>query len=328
MPPDTSADRQLASEEQVRFYDMRYHANYMESWPTWKKERLSAMVEGLSLREGARVLDLGCGRAEFAAAVKRVNRSWQVHGFDISEVAIEKNRTQYPDIHFHSPASPPAEGSFDLVYTHHVLEHVEDLSATISWAASLLVPGGKVLHVLPCGNLGSFEHRITQMVRNGVEVSTGRFHFEDPSHLRRLTSAALIDVSRRYGLALQSARFSGHFWGALNWITASPPALVVRLFDPRRGVDMGARGQLLVLLVTLLPLSLARLPSRREEIERRLAPVPIVRALPIPILLAGALPLTKALEAFLQERAQEEWQKKNADPRGSEMYLLFEKRVS
>ena len=313
----------------MSFYDERYLGDYMEGWEQSKKDRVSGMISCLGLSDKARVLDLGCGRAECTLAIKRAHPAWEIHGFDISSIAIEKNRSRYPEVEFHTPESLPT-GTFDLIYSHHVLEHVEDLDTTLAWTASLVRPGGLALHILPCGNPGSFEHWITRLVRNGVEPSTGRFHFEEPSHMRRLRSDQLTQLCRRHRFELRSASFACHFWGAVRWITESNPALVVKLLDPRRGTDTLARAKLGVLLALLLPVAMARIPSRSEKALQKLAgriSVGGIHWRAAKMLLSAGRPVAEWLETNLDHRTEEEWQRRKSDPGGSEMYLLFERQV-
>jgi SAM-dependent methyltransferase len=106
---------------------------------------------GLS-REQVKILDFGChdGAVVRAMRVKGVN----VSGVDIvddkEEEFLELNRSE--NVRYVSLKNyrlPWADGSFDWVVSHHVLEHVVDHHIVLSEINRVLKPGGYSFHLFP-----------------------------------------------------------------------------------------------------------------------------------------------------------------------------------
>jgi 2-polyprenyl-6-hydroxyphenyl methylase/3-demethylubiquinone-9 3-methyltransferase len=100
--------------------------------------------EGL---EGLRTLDLGCGGGLFSEALAR--RGCRVVGVDPSAASLEVARSHAEgdgleiDYRCGSGEGIPAEDAcFELVCCCDVLEHVDDLEATVAECARVLAPGG------------------------------------------------------------------------------------------------------------------------------------------------------------------------------------------
>lgn len=94
----------------------------------------------------ARVLDLGCGEGQISRRLAAAGSS--VVGADItaSQVAEAVRRGGGPTyVQSSVTALPFADGSFDVVITCLVLEHVDALDQAIGEAARVVVPGGRVL---------------------------------------------------------------------------------------------------------------------------------------------------------------------------------------
>jgi 2-polyprenyl-6-hydroxyphenyl methylase / 3-demethylubiquinone-9 3-methyltransferase len=101
--------------------------------------------------EGLRVLDVGCGGGLLAEPLARLG--CVVTGVDPSHRSLEVARAHAQAssldidyVHGFAEALPAADGTFDVVVCCDVLEHVDDLSATIREAARVLRPGGVYLY--------------------------------------------------------------------------------------------------------------------------------------------------------------------------------------
>lgn len=201
----------------VDFYEQRYTEGYMEEWSEEKKDRVRSLVRGLGLPGTGKAIEFGCGNGVFTKVLAEALPGWTVRGVDISSVAIEKARARYPDISF-GLVPDFMDHQFDFVFTHHTLEHVADLNETLNQIDRFLKPNAHILHILPCGNEGSFEQKRAKAV-NGIEPS-GRFFFEDEGHLRRLTTQDLVEAYVKRGYSLAAEYYANQFWGALEWISA------------------------------------------------------------------------------------------------------------
>ena len=321
------------------FYDDRYRRGYMDAVSPDKAARIGELLGLLPLRAGARVLDFGCGVGVITELLRRALPGCSTWGCDISPAAIALATARYPKLQFFVLGEETARehaGSFDLIFSHHVLEHVEDIQGAIRTVANLATsPHAFMFHILPCGNLGSYERNICDLYENGIEPSCGnRFFFEDRSHLRRLTSAELSALLQAYGFVEKDAAFANQFWGAINWITDGDPRVPLRLFDITRH-DIRRPGRLLANLAPTLSLSLLRAPRRLLSESLRTMRLTLqardirlgkatALALLLPLNLLLLVPST-VVDLTVRHLARREWRRVRRDERGSEMLLLFER---
>ncbi|NNL64757.1 MAG: class I SAM-dependent methyltransferase [Myxococcales bacterium] len=107
------------------------------------------MEDHVRAREGARVLDIGCGVADVLDTLPAVD----YHGFDLSPAYIEAARGRYGDRgHFHCAAVSELSlgglaGTCDVVMANGILHHLDDADAVrlLRTAAAALKPGGHVV---------------------------------------------------------------------------------------------------------------------------------------------------------------------------------------
>ena len=306
----------------VAYYEDRYAHGYMDEWPLEKKRRLFELIRGLDLPATGEAIDYGCGNGVLTEVIRQALPAWDVWGVDISPTAVLNATSRFPACRFYLPNAPELrDRQFDLLFTHHVLEHVNDLPREIARANQMLKPSASMLHILPCGNAGSLEHTVCLLRRDGIAADQeGRFFFEDPGHLRRLTSAQLTDLCARHGFVLQRAFYANQYYGAIRWLTRSL-RFTLQFAAPTAAVDGVAERKLRTLRRRLATIACWRAPAfhfERALQQRR-------RALKHYLLLAATLPLypiAKPLEVFLRRKAEEEWLERQRDPAGSEMYLF------
>jgi SAM-dependent methyltransferase len=313
------------------FYDSRYADGYMEAWPERVRARIALCIASLDLPARGWALDFGCGSGALTGVIKSVLPGWTVCGTDLSAVALEQARQQHPDCTFF-PLDRPPDAHFDFIFSHHVLEHVADLDATWAQIVALAAPQATMLHILPCGNPGSFEHRLASLRVDGIDPAQGdRFFYEDEGHVRRLTSATVTARARAAGFAPVFAYFANQDAGALDWITDLGAGFVARLCDPSAARDAAARAELSAMEARLRR-TLARkqwLVPLQAQIERvHHAARPTIRQrvglLLEPLLFNRlTLPLITYARAAPRRAAEREWQTRRTEPNGSAMYLAF-----
>lgn len=287
------------------FYDDRYAGSYMESLDPVASERVSDVLAAI---EGpiATVLDYGCGRGTWTPLLRRRFGGARLAGLDISAVGVRAAREAHPDVDYKvmsGSTAPFAAGTFDLVFSYHVLEHVEDLDATVADMARLVGTGGRVFAALPCGNRGSLEQRIVQHRADGVESTAAgsRFFFEDPAHLRRLGTAELARAFATHGFVLELAAYGNQIWGAVEWIGKEGPDFAAELCDPRH-----ARRHLDALPLLALRLSLTAVARGFARRSRG----------------AGHRRLPSSPTA-VERLARREWRRRKSSPHASAQYLVF-----
>lgn len=141
------------------------------------------------LKPGDRVLDLASGPGSFPN-----------ERFPCTVVALDEDLDAFvtaaplpPGPYFrvfgHAQRVPFPPATFDLVICHHALEHVADLSGTLSEAGRVLKPGGRFYVAVPNGR--------------GLCDGIYRFLFEGGGHVQRFSRTGLVaDVERLTGLRL------------------------------------------------------------------------------------------------------------------------------
>lgn len=151
-----------------------------------------------SLSQGARLLDLGCGRGEMLQAFAQAGLDVQgldqaqdagscSQGLPICQADITKDRYPFPD------------GSFDAVFLKSVIEHVWDPGHMLAEILRILRPGGRIIVLTP-----DFS-------------SCVREFYEDPTHVRPYITRSLLLLLDMGGYAqVQSERFCHHerIWGS------------------------------------------------------------------------------------------------------------------
>lgn len=299
----------------------------MDGRPTEKKRRLLEVIRGLGLPDSGEALDFGCGVGEFTYVLRQaLPQGWTVYGLDIIRTAVENARRWYPKCAFFMAQDERFKGKrFDFVLTHHVLEHVFDLPHVLSEISDRMKEQSAVLHVLPCGNAGSFEHDICLLRKDGIDPTLGnRFFFEDKGHIRRLTTSQLVDYVCRDGFVLQKEYYSGQYYGAINYFTQRSPHLIAGLTAPSAAKSRQAKKRLRRLRGVLFLLWALRYPAACVEakIQQR------AWRLRHYVVMASALPLyvfAKPMDAYLKQKALQEWNKRRTQRNGSAMYLFFKR---
>ena len=97
-----------------------------------------------------RVLDVGCGRGNFAASLKRAGVP-EVWGLEPVAAAAAEAATKLDRVveNIFAPEAGLPSAHFDAVIFNDVLEHVPDPAAALRLARTLLAPGGAVVASIP-----------------------------------------------------------------------------------------------------------------------------------------------------------------------------------
>jgi SAM-dependent methyltransferase len=324
----TFAKMREATSTQTAFYDKRYREGYMESWDTGKIRKVRELLHMLALPAAGKALDFGSGNGVFTRVIKDTLPGWEVSGCEISPTALRNAAEKNPDCSFFGfEEAEKHHGSFDLIFSHHVIEHVDDLPGAFRQLDAFSSPSATHLHILPCGNAGSYEYDLTQMMRNGIEHDReDRFYFEEPGHLRRLREETFTRHLSAYGFKLAARLFSNQYWGAVNWITKSSPRFVKKLTDTRQAVDAAAAGRLAKARRLLLPLTWLQFPKLKYDAAKNRWHKGVKDHLQVSVLFIPAL-ISSPLWHWLERKSDREWDEKKMEPNGSEMFLVY-KRAS
>ncbi len=318
MPELNLTDKDTA----IEFYDHRYEEGYMEEWEDDKKQKVKEILLGLNLPLKGKALDFGCGNGVFTSIIKECLPNWDVYGVEISPTAVNNASKRLPQCSFFtSDKAPDYLHFFDFIFSHHVIEHVQNLSETFATFNTYLKPNASQLHILPCGNKDSLEYHICDLKSNGIEKGN-RFFFEEPGHLRRLTTDEFTNCEKQIGFSLKKEFYSNQYDGAINWITKSSPRFVKKLTDDKDAKNNDAKIELIQLRKKLLPLTYLQFPYSKYWLEKSkwhktAKDWMLLSALFVPSL------FSKIIFDAYQKKATVEWEQKKNERNGSEMFLFY-----
>ena len=188
--------------ETARYYDQYWSGSTGWSPPPGLDDDLRRWLDPLMVR-GRKALDVGCGDGARYGA--RVHQSGvEVHGVDISEVAVEAARARGVNARVASLADPLPypDATFDVVICLEVLEHLVDPAVVAREIARVLRPGGSALLSVP--NSAFWTTRVELLFTGhfnprGSPVTQRAFPWRDP-HLRFFNGRSLVAMLAESGL--------------------------------------------------------------------------------------------------------------------------------
>lgn len=312
-------------------YDDRYAGEYMDTddYSNWahadlRTRQVVEMLEGIPVSP-RKLLDYGCGVGGWIPILAKVFKQSTIHGVEISSTAVDKAQEKFSHFHFHhleNNTAPLPDKSFDLVFSYHVLEHVDDFKISVKDIARLITKGGYACIIFPCGNPNSFLDRAMNLFQESKQVSpTGEksYFFEIPDgHVRRVTSAETIEHFNECGLAIREQKFSGHFFGTLDWLCCGTgPAYINRVFSDQPAKNKLAHVKLeLIRKIFLAIHRFLRFQHKDMSVKRNPAKHFLLWLLKYSALL---------LEQLIIGLASLEWRLFKKRKSGTAQYLIFEK---
>jgi len=311
-------------EESKSFYDYRYSRGYMEDWDRKKKLRILNIIRELNLPKNGAALDFGCGNGVWTDVLKKALPTWEVFGTDISSRAISDAKRRFSHLNFFELSDQHRfYGKFDFCFSHHVLEHVFDINQTLSTINRLLKNSASVVHILPCGNSGSLEHKISLLVKNGIDKTNGRYFFEELGHLRRLNTEQMNLLVGKYGFHLSKAYYSYHYWAAIDEIARYSPKYILEVTNHKRAKNKESDIELKSIRNKLLILNILRLPALVFENRKNIRCGRSI--LPALVIL---YPFSFPINYYINVHAEQEWNLYKNQENGSEMYLFYNREPS
>jgi SAM-dependent methyltransferase len=95
--------------------------------------------------KNSKILDVGCGTGRHLALFDGSN---ELHGLDLSESMLAEAAVKNPSAKFCSGSAdslPYPDGTFDVVMSSRVLQHLKDQKKAVSEMARVLKPGGRLV---------------------------------------------------------------------------------------------------------------------------------------------------------------------------------------
>jgi len=174
---------------------------------------------------GQRVIEVGCGIGNFTSLL--LDRETVV-AIDVDPACVQRLRERYADRpNLHAFVCEPGSAAFagladwrpDSCVCLNVLEHIEDDGRALAAMASVLVPGGAIVLLVP-----AFQALYGRIDRN-------------LSHCRRYSRKSLAGLARGTGLRIEklhyvnAAGFFGWWMNAHVFRREAQSAAQIRIFD-------------------------------------------------------------------------------------------------
>ena len=158
-----------------------------------KLRELDGVVKQLDpFRKCGRILEVGCGEGHFLDAASRAG--WDVQGLEIvpGVAAVARERYELNVLESTLSDADLEPGSFDVVYSNEVIEHVVDPVELMQQARRVLRPGG--IAIVRTGNARSWSAKI----RGG---SWWYYYFCGHGHIRFFSPSAAQALAKATGFA-------------------------------------------------------------------------------------------------------------------------------
>lgn len=210
----------------VELYDSRYAGGYRSHLSGFEFARWSALDHFITrcakLATAERVLDYGSGSGLHATLWGNVFPRAELNFCDISRRALASLEENFPDYAgrchlIENGRAALADASFDVVVSVEVMEHVASLDQYLADVHRVLKPGGRFVWTTPCANAFSIEHLFATVTGKVDPTAEGyrRWRWEDPGHLRRLTSREAEIRLRDHHFSDFVFRFRAHVFSFL-----------------------------------------------------------------------------------------------------------------
>jgi hypothetical protein len=184
-------------------------------------------------------------------------------------------------------------------------------------------PDSHVIHILPCDNPGSFEHRIASSRKGGIDSEMeNRFFYEDSGHVRRLNTFQLNELMGDYGYVLTHSYYANQYHGAVRWMSRTSIPMILKLTDARFAIDGETKAWFRKLRLRLLFLYVIQLPS---SLMGRLSLIYnkslLYRLMQLFLFLPSLV--SRPFHAWVDGKASSEWDRQKQSENGSEMYMHY-----
>lgn len=169
---------------------------------TQDAEHLERILAFINVREGMRVLDLGCGSGYLSFPIAENDPHCEVTGLDIVSDAINVDRSRAEEkglnnlsfVSYDGIDFPFDPGSFDLVVTRYALHHFPDIKHSIGEVSRVLRAGGALFISDPCPNECDAERFVDDYMR-----------LKKDGHIKFYTKKEWMDICSEFGFQIDDS---------------------------------------------------------------------------------------------------------------------------
>ena len=140
------------------------------------------LVRLIRVREGMRVLDLGCGTGELTSKLQELLPGSRVTGIDSSAAMLQRaSQLARQGLEFRQGTVEEVTGTWDLVFSHAVLHWVDDHPALFPRLLGVLAPGGQMAVQMPANYRHPAHEAIVEIaLEEPFAAALGGWHRESP----------------------------------------------------------------------------------------------------------------------------------------------------
>ena len=166
---------------------------------TQDAKHLERILAFINVRDGMRILDLGCGSGYLTFPIAERNPDCEVTGLDIVSDAIDANRSRVREaeldnltfVSYDGIDFPFEAGTFDLVVTRYSLHHFPDIEHSIGEVSRVLKGEGSLFISDPCPNDCDKDRFVDDYMR-----------LKKDGHIKFYTKSEWVDICDRFGLQI------------------------------------------------------------------------------------------------------------------------------
>jgi SAM-dependent methyltransferase len=162
------------------------------------------------LAPGSSILDFGCFGWNLYTRAKAIRDDLEHHACDAYKPHEVPEDVTFYNVEAKSRKVQCDDDQFDLVVASHVLEHIEDPLEAFKELARICKPGGKIYIETPSDR--------SVLVKSDPNPETHTFFsfWDDPTHIRPWSPAALYRLSISYGFMPIKCAYLGSYWQRLT----------------------------------------------------------------------------------------------------------------
>lgn len=203
-----------APKQMGRHYTEDYHRAITAAGEGGIRDRWKNHVKVISTyKQGGAILDIGCSSGAFLSMM--ISPSWKLFGIEMEESTAQRARKATGAQVFvgEATAAPFSPGSFDVITSFDVLEHVYSPRQFLGKVRDWLKPGGIFYAMMP--NIASWEARAFGSHWYGLELPRHLFHFSPRSLRCLMAEIGLEEVLVRTPRTSYAERSVGYLYSSL-----------------------------------------------------------------------------------------------------------------